>query len=78
MQNAGIQIILIKSSSVLSALIHLIDLDLHGSTSKLTWAFGHINQSISKLRTLQSKNPGFIWFNFYLDFIHLKVTMLIP
>ena len=46
MLNTNIQIILIKLSSVLSKLIHLIDLDLRCSTNKLTWAFGHINQSI--------------------------------
>ena len=71
---------LIKSSSVLSTLFHLIDLDLCCSTSKLIWALEAIYLASSvpcnalKMLALYGLiftafDNGFIWCNFYLDFI---------
>ena len=64
MLNTNIQIILKKSSSGLSALFHLIDLDLLCCISKLIPALGTWPTLISKLSNLQGKNAAYIWFNF--------------
>ena len=49
MLNRNIQIILIKCSSVLRTLFHLIDLNLRYSTSKFIWALEHLNQQAQYL-----------------------------
>ena len=58
MLNKNIQIILKKSSSVLSTLFLWIDFDKFGNLG--TW-----DTLFSKLSTMQGKNTGFIWFDFY-------------
>ena len=50
MLNTSIQIMLKKSSSDLSTLFHLINLDLRCSTRKIIWAFWQLKQSIQQVQ----------------------------
>ena len=83
MLNTNIQAVLKKYLSVLSILLHLINLDIRCWSSKLIWAFDHLNETFYlensvpwDVKTLSLYgliftvlDYGFIWFNFYLDFL---------
>ena len=77
MLNTIIQIVLIKSSSILSTLFHLIDLDLRCSTSKLIGLLSSWNNLFSKASILQGKNAGFIWFGFYCIWLWIYMVQFL-